>query len=135
MQIAQLIREDPEKVLINVKNNEGSTIAVGNIMEIDLDSGDGILVEECDAALTPLVAGVATEAATDGSYFLMQTYGYCATVLTASTITAGLAIAADTSGKVTTATATSAATNHLSICGAVIAVTDTNSAACFLRLM
>lgn len=69
----------PEKIFIVVRNDDGSSIAIGKPLEWKCDgTRDGIDAQACQTAAqaTGLCAGTAHVSAADQKYFLAQCYGY-----------------------------------------------------------
>lgn len=97
MQIQQLIRTDPERVLINVQNKDGGgsiTTGMGACLVFTAASGDGVQAVKATKALSRSFVGVALQDIAINAYGLLTAYGYAASVLISQsvgswTITAG----------------------------------------------
>jgi len=146
MFIQQLNRSDPEKIHIIIENKEGAVLNVGEVVEWDLTNTLGLSVEELDANLSPLRAGVVSEfgAIADDGFGFIQIYGVHGAVLTSTTVTAGLVVAGTVETNVgkainfassTTSVSGTAANELGSKLGVALAVTDTNSATIMLACM
>jgi hypothetical protein len=73
------LTKGPEKVFIVVRNDDGSSQAIGTPLEWKCDgTRDGIDVQACQTAAqaTGLCAGTAHVSVADQKYFLAQCYGY-----------------------------------------------------------
>lgn len=88
MLIQQLNRTDPERVLINVRSAEGSSLttgfgvalAMGNEdVAVSADGIDAVLFTN-SAELRPAFVGVAKGDIADGSYGLVITWGYAGSI-------------------------------------------------------
>lgn len=137
----KLKKDDPAKMFIDVENKEGATLNRGEIVEWDLTNTVGFSVEEVDSATPAHVAGVVEDTTiADGAVGRIQISGLHDAVLTSTTVTAGLAVAADTESGVGKAVDHSASTDleayqAAAIIGVALVVNDTNSAKIYLRLM
>lgn len=71
-------RTDPEKVFIVVRNSEGSTLNADDVCQWETASAsvDGVRVRVPDTSHAGSVTGIVDAAITDGSYGLVQVYGY-----------------------------------------------------------
>ena len=135
---------DTEAIYISVLNKEGATLNRGEVVEWDTDATGNLIgksVEEMDSSEAQHIAGVVQDVTIDDDiYGLIQVYGLHDAVLTASTVTVGLAVSGTVEssvGKVDDASASTdlAANANQAMIGAAIAVVDTNSAQIFLRIM
>ncbi len=77
----RVIRTDPERVFIVFRNNEGATIAKDDACQLELASAsiDGVRIRQPDTGNLYAFVGVADAAISDGSYGLIQVYGYRST--------------------------------------------------------
>lgn len=89
MLVQQLIRTDPEKVLINVKNTDASSLTTG--YAVSFAGGDAVLAVSADGVNALLLgtsantgqqnfAGIAYKDIAANAYGLVQSYGFCASV-------------------------------------------------------
>lgn len=71
-------RSDPERVFVIVQNTEGSTLSADDccIWATASASVDGVAVRAPDTSHAGSVVGIVDAAITDGSYGLVQVWGY-----------------------------------------------------------
>ena len=77
----RLNRTDPEKVFLVARNSEGSTLNADDMCAWETASAsiDGTRVRQPDTSHGGSITGVVDAAITDGSYGLVQVYGYRST--------------------------------------------------------
>lgn len=88
MLVQQLIRTDPEKVLINIQNVDASSITTGYGVALNVGdaaavvSTDGVqsLIMGTNAAIVPGFIGVALRDIAPNAYGLVQVWGYAASI-------------------------------------------------------
>lgn len=82
MLFQQLNRDDPEKIFISVKNQEGATITTGRAVSLVNTSTDGVNAVIADAAGDyPGFVGIATSDIANNDYGLIQITGWVASIL------------------------------------------------------
>jgi len=88
MQFKRVNRDAPERVFIVMRANE-TGIAADDVVQLELTAAsvDGILVVQPNTGELPAVIGVADAAIANGSYGLVQVYGYRSTSRIGSTAT------------------------------------------------
>ena len=81
MLFQRLNRTDPERVFVVFRNNEGATAAKDDTAQLELASAsiDGVRVRQPDTGLLFAFVGITDASTTDGSYGLVQVYGYRST--------------------------------------------------------
>jgi len=91
MLVQQVIRTDPEKVLINIKNIDGSgsiTTGMGAALVVTAASGDGIgaIKNAAGAAAAHLFLGIAKSDIPINGYGLLTAWGYAASVFISQSV-------------------------------------------------
>lgn len=72
---------DPEKVFIVCRNSEGSTLNADDVCQWETNSAsvDGVRVRQPDTGHSGSIVGIVDAAISDGSYGLVQVFGYRST--------------------------------------------------------
>jgi hypothetical protein len=110
MFLQKINKNDPDRVYTVIHNNEGSAIARGACVELDMD-GDagvtvGVSVEECDAADAASAIGIAAGktftggSIPDDAFGLAQVYGHMLGVVSTASVAADTALQANAAGGV-----------------------------------